>query len=215
MKNCLLTLCIALFPVLFFAQDLEIKGETLNPSESINDGTITVTASGGVSPYTYRWSNQSTPLSSNKAVGLTEGVPYTVVVSDAAGATKTAVFTVKTGAITEVFNGTMTPAVATLGAVLFWDPFAAIGVYDPVVYADVKQIGVPDWTNTVENKYVLKQWLKPEGAQVSKDVPIAIITDNTGKDITVNSLAQGKLKQLTAEGQTIYNSENKKHVIEQ
>lgn len=215
MKNCLLTLCIALFPVLFFAQDLEIKGETLNPSENINDGIISVTASGGVSPYTYRWTNQSTPLSSNKAVGLTEGVPYTVVVSDAAGATQTAVFTVETEVITEVFNGTMTPAVATLGAVLFWDPFAAIGVYDPVVYADVKQIGVPDWTNTVENKYVLKQWLKPEGAQVSKDVPIAIITDNTGKDITVNSLAQGKLKQLTAEGQTIYNSENKKHVIEQ
>ncbi|RAJ19908.1 AGCS family alanine or glycine:cation symporter [Gelidibacter algens] len=215
MKNCLLTLFIALFPLLFFAQDLEIKGETLNPSESINDGTITVTASGGVSPYTYRWSNQSTPLNSNKAIGLTEGVPYTVVVTDAAGATKTAVYSVETGAITEVFNGTMTPAVATLGAVLFWDPFAAIGVYDPVVYADVKQIGVPDWTNTVENKYVLKQWLKPEGAEVSKDVPIAIITDNAGKEITVTSLAQGKLKHLTAEGQTIYNSENKKHVIEQ
>ncbi|MBJ7883093.1 amino acid carrier protein [Gelidibacter salicanalis] len=215
MKNCLLTLCLTLFPVLFFAQDLEIKGEILNPTENINDGVVTVTASGGVSPYTYRWSNQDTPLSSNKAEGLTEGVPYTVVVTDSNGNTKTAVYTVKTKAITEVFNGTMTPAVATLGAVLFWDPFAAIGIYDPVVYADVKQIGVPDWTNTVENKYILKQWLKPEGAQVSRDVPIAIITDNEGKEITVNSLAQGTLKYLIAEGQTIYNSENSKHVIEQ
>lgn len=215
MKNCLLTLFVTLFPVLFFAQDLEIKGEILNPTENINDGVITVTASGGVSPYTYRWSNQSTPLSANKAVGLTEGVPYTVVVTDANGNTKTAVYTVKTEAITEVFNGTMTPAVATLGAVLFWDPFAAIGVYDPVVYADVKQIGVPDWTNTVENKYILKKWLKPEGAQVSKDVPIAVITNNEGKEIIVNSLAQGTLRHLTAEGQTIYNSDNSKHVIEQ
>jgi AGCS family alanine or glycine:cation symporter len=215
MKNSLLTLFIALFPTLFFAQDLEIKGETSNPSESINDGTITVTASGGVSPYTFRWSNQSTSLSSNKAVGLTEGVPYTVVVTDAVGDTKTAVYSVETGAITEIFNGTMTPAVATLGAVLFWDPFAAIGIYDPVVYADVKQIGVPDWTSQVENKYILKQWLEPEGAQVSKDVPVAIITDNTGKEIIVTSLAQGKLKHLTAEGKTIYNSDNKKHVIEQ
>ncbi|MCK0123524.1 amino acid carrier protein [Gelidibacter sp. F2691] len=215
MKKYLLTLFIALFPILFFAQDLDIKGDIVNPSEAINDGVIVVTASGGVAPYSYRWSNQSTPLSANKATGLTEGVPYTVVVTDAKGDSKTAVYTVKTGAITEVFNGTMTPAVAALGAILFWDPFAAIGVYDPVVYADEKQIGVPDWTNEVENKYTLKQWLKPEGAQVSRDVPIAIITDKEGKEITVNSSAQGTLKHLTAEGKVIYNSDNSKHVIEQ
>lgn len=215
MKKVLLILFTILLPSLILAQDLEIKGEAFNPSDKINDGVIDVTASGGVAPYTYRWSNQGTALSSNRAIGLTEGVPYTVVVTDAAGDTKTAVYTVKTNAITEVFNGTMTPAVATLGAVLFWDPFAAIGIYDPIVYADMKPIGVPDWTSETDNKYVLKQWLKPEGAKVSKDMPIAIITDKSGKEITVNSLAQGSLTHLTAEGETIYNSENKKHVIEQ
>lgn len=215
MKNYLLILFSILLPFGIFAQDLEIKGDVFNPSDKINDGVIKVTATGGVPPYTYRWSNQSTPLNSNQAVDLTEGVPYSVVVTDAAGNNKTAVYTVETNAITEVFNGTMTPAVATLGAVLFWDPFAAIGVYDPVVYADEKQIGVPNWTNEIENKYVLKEWLKPEGAKVSKDVPIAIITDKSGEEITVNSTAKGTLKQLTAAGETIYNSDNKKHVIEQ
>ncbi|MEO8774611.1 MAG: amino acid carrier protein [Gelidibacter sp.] len=215
MKNYLLALFSTLLPVLIFAQDFDIKGEALNPSTNINDGVISITVSGGVPPYTYRWSNQSTPLNSNKATGLTEGVPYTVVVTDAVGDSKTAVFTVKSQAITEVFNGTMTPAVATLGAVLFWDPFAAIGIYDPVVYADVKQVGIPEWTNEVDNKYVLKQWLKTEGAEVSKNEAIAIITDKDGKEITVNSEVRGKMKHLIAEGQTIYNSDNKKHVIEE
>ncbi|WP_027124460.1 amino acid carrier protein [Gelidibacter mesophilus] len=215
MKKCLLTLFSTLLPILFFAQDFDVKGEAINPTDNINDGVIKVTASGGVAPYTYRWSNQSTPSNSSEAVGLTEGVPYTVVITDAVGDTKTVVYTVKTQAITEVFNGTMTPAVAALGAILFWDPFAAIGVYDPVVYADVKQIGIPDWTNDIDNKYVLKEWLQPEGARVSKDTPIAIITDNTGKEITIKASARGELKHLTAAGKTIYNSDNKKHVIEQ
>ena len=215
MKNHLLALFSTLLPFFIFAQDFDIKGEAINPSNSINDGVISITVSGGVPPYTYRWSNQSTPLNSSKATGLTEGVPYTVVVTDVEGGSKTAVFTVKSQAITEIFNGTMTPAVATLGGVLFWDPFATIGVYDPVVYADAKQIGIPDWTSDLDNKFVLKQWLKPEGAEVLKDTPIALIADKEGKEITVNSTARGKLNHFLAEGETIYNSDNKKHVIEE
>src|SRR5690606_18533141 len=133
----------------------------------------------------------------------------------AVGDSKTAVFTVKTEAITEVFNGAITPAVSALGSILFWDPFAAVGIYDPVVYADSKLIGVPNWTNQVDNKYVLKSWLVKEGVHVAKGDNIALITDKSGEEITVQSLATGTLKQFTAQGETIYNSENKKHVIEQ
>ena len=215
MKNCLLALFSTLLPILIFAQDFDIKGETSNPSTNINDGVIRISVTGGVSPYTYRWSSQSTPLNSNEATGLTEGVPYTVIVTDAVGDSKTAVFTVGSQAITEVFNGIMTPAVATLGSVLFWDPFATVGIYDPVVYADLKQVGVPGWTHEVNDKYILKQWLIPEGGEVSKNAAIAIITDNEGEEIIVTSEVRGKLKYLLAEGQTIYNSDNKKHVIEE
>ena len=215
MKNYLLALFSTLLPILIFAQDFDIKGEALNPSTNINDGVISISVTGGVPPYTYRWSNQSTPLNSNEATGLTEGVSYTVVVTDAVGDSKTAVYSVKSQAITEVFNGIMTPAVATLGSFLFWDPFATVGIYDPVVYADFKQVGVPDWTNEVNNKYILKQWLIPEGGEVSKNAPIAIITDNEGKEIIVKSEVRGKLKHLLTEGKTIYNSENKKHIIEE
>jgi len=215
MKKILLSIFTAILPIIAFAQNFEIEGQVSNPSTTINDGVVTITVKGGVEPYIYRWSNQSTPLTSNRAMGLTEGVPYSVVVTDAAGNSKTAVYTVETGAITEVFNGTMTPAVSALGSVLFWDPFAAIGVYDPVVYADSKQIGIPNWTNEIQNKYTLKSWLKGNGENVLKDEPIAVIQDVSGNDITVNSSAKGKLKHLTAEGKVIFNSDNAQHVIEQ
>ncbi|TYB76887.1 amino acid carrier protein [Bizionia myxarmorum] len=215
MKKILLSIFTVILPILGFAQDFEIVGDVSNPSTSINDGVVTITVKGGVEPFTYRWSNQKTSLKSNRSIGLTEGVPYTVLVTDATGASKTAVFTVKADAITEIFNGTMTPAVGALGSVLFWDPFAAVGVYDPVVYADQKQIGIPNWTNDINNKYTLVKWLKADGAKVVNDEPIAIISDNLGKETTVNSLGKGTLKQLTAEGKVIYNSENSKHVIEQ
>ncbi|MFC5195327.1 amino acid carrier protein [Bizionia hallyeonensis] len=215
MKKILLSIFTAILPIIAFAQNFEIEGQVSNPSSTINDGVVTITVKGGVEPYTYRWSNQSTPLTSNRAMGLTEGVPYSVVVTDAAGNSKTVVYTVETEAITEVFNGTMTPAVSALGSVLFWDPFAAIGIYDPVVYADSKQIGIPNWTNEVQNKYTLKSWLKDDGENVLKDEPIAVIQDMAGNDITVNSSAKGKLKHLTAEGNVIFNSDNAQHVIEQ
>ncbi|MBP93585.1 MAG: sodium:alanine symporter [Flavobacteriaceae bacterium] len=215
MKKILLSILTVILPILAFAQDFEIEGVVSNPSTTINDGVITLKVTGGVEPYTYRWSNQSTPLTSNRAMGLTEGISYTVVVTDATGESKTAAFKVETEAITEVFNGTMTPAVSALGSVLFWDPFAAIGIYDPIVYADVKNIGIPNWTNEVENKYTLKTWLKNEGEKVTKDEPIAIIQDKLGNDITVNASAKGTLKHLTAEGNVIFNSDNAEHVIEQ
>ncbi|WP_417195908.1 amino acid carrier protein [Bizionia sp.] len=215
MKKILLSIFTAILPIIAFAQNFEIEGQVSNPSSTINDGVVTITVKGGVEPYTYRWSNQSTPLTSNRAIGLTEGVPYSVVVTDVAGNSKTVVYTVETEAITEVFNGTMTPAVSALGSVLFWDPFAAIGIYDPVVYADSKQIGIPNWTNEVQNKYTLKSWLKGDGENVLKDEPIAVIQDMAGNDITVNSSAKGKLKHLTAEGNVIFNSDNAQHVIEQ
>ncbi|EGV42630.1 amino acid carrier protein [Bizionia argentinensis JUB59] len=215
MKKILLSIFTVILPIIAFAQDLEIEGLVSNPSTSINDGSIKITVKGGVEPFTYRWSNQSTPLNSNRAMGLTEGVPYTVLVTDAVGNSKTAVFTVKSDAITEVFNGTMTPAVSALGAVLFWDPFAAIGVYDPVVYADSKQIGIPDWNNRVDNKYTLVKWLKKDGEKISTNEPIAVIKDDLGEEITVKSTGKGTLKQLTAEGKVIYNSDNAQHVIEQ
>lgn len=198
-----------------FAQELTVVGKTYNVSDNINDGAIELEVDGGVEPYTYKWSDQETPLTSKSAQGLVEGISYTVVVTDAAGNSVTKEFTVETQSITEVFNGTMTPAVGGLGSVLFWDPFAAIGIYDPVAYADVKLIGIPDWSNETQDKFILKEWLKENRASVVEGEDVAIITSDKRGDITIQANAKGKLVQKVKQGNVIYNSENQEHVIEQ
>ncbi|WP_149277456.1 amino acid carrier protein [Pareuzebyella sediminis] len=208
-------LLFMLFGILAFSQELTVTGKAFNPSPRINDGVIELEVEGGTPPYRYKWSNQATSLSSKRSMGLVEGIPYTVEVSDAAGNEVTKVFKVETEAIAEVFNGTMTPAVSALGSVLFWDPFAGIGIYDPVVYADVKLVPTPGWSSDVKDKFVLKQWLKPEGAKVSKGEKIAVVSSDTKADETVVATASGTLRYLVQEGETIYNSENAMHVIEQ
>ncbi|MEJ1223763.1 amino acid carrier protein [Sediminicola sp. 1XM1-17] len=198
-----------------FSQELSVKDKLINPSKRINDGVIELEVEGGTAPYTYKWSNQQTPLSSNKASGLVEGLTYDVTITDANGLSVTKEYKVPTEEITEVFNGAMTPAVSALGSVLFWDPFAAIGIYDPIVYADVKRVGAPGWSPEVNDKFVLQEWLKPEGAKIKKGDAIAVVSKNDGITETVTSPVDGSLKYLVKEGGVIYDSNNKEDVIEQ
>ncbi len=215
MKNHLFTLLTLLTFAVNAQQELRVNEAVMNPSQQINDGAIELQVLGGTPPYTYKWSNQGTPLTSNKAVGLTEGVEYSVTVTDANGVSVTEQYKVETQAITEVFNGVMTPAVAALETVLFWDPFEAIGIYDPIAYADVKLVTTPGWSANVEDRFVLKKWLKPEGARVEMGDEIAVVSRDNGTDKTVIASANGELKYLVQEGKNIYNSENAEHVIQQ
>ncbi len=198
-----------------FSQELTVSEKLINPSKRINDGVIELEVEGGTAPYTYKWSNQATPLSSNRASDLVEGLEYAVTITDANGMSVSKTYKVPTEEITEVFNGAMTPAVSALGSVLFWDPFAAIGIYDPVIYADVKRIGAPGWSPEADDKYVLQKWLKPEGATVKEGDAIAIVARNGGVTETVNSPVDGSLKYLVKEGGVIYDSNNQQDVIEQ
>ncbi|MFM2016903.1 MAG: hypothetical protein RL007_559 [Bacteroidota bacterium] len=61
-----------------------------------NNGSITTTASGGTSPYTFTWSpavTNTTTGNSNTATGLTQGT-YVVTATDASGCTGTQTFTI-------------------------------------------------------------------------------------------------------------------------
>ncbi|MCR9183102.1 MAG: amino acid carrier protein [Flavobacteriaceae bacterium] len=204
---------LMLFSSVVFSQDLTVKERITNPSSIINDGVIEVTVDGGVPPYNYKWSNQDTPQHSSKAVNLVEGVPYTLIVTDAAGNSVSSEFTVPAEAITERFNGTFAPIVSSIGSVLFWDPFSAIGIYDPVVYADEKLVPAPRWEPGIEGVFKIKKWLKEDGAKVKEGEPIAII-DKDGEDLEVYALADGTLRHLTEEGNAIYDSTKGTDIIE-
>jgi AGCS family alanine or glycine:cation symporter len=208
------SIMVLMFSGSLIAQDLVIKETLINPSDEINNGSIEVEIEGGTPPYQYKWSNQETPLSDNISVGLTEGIPYTIKVTDANGLTAEKEMTIPAESITENFNGFFTPLVATMGSVLFWDPFAAVGVYDPVVYTDKELIFAPEWNAETTEVFTLKQWLVDPKQSVEKGDPIAVVNLSNSGDITVKAQESGKIKHLVDEGETIYDPNNSEDVIQ-
>lgn len=221
MRKLLLSFCTAalIINTPTIAQDdndeLDIEVEVTNPSREINDGIIEIKVSGGKAPYTYKWTDQNTSLKSNKAVNLVEGISYDVIITDANQVSVSRSYEVKTKSIAEDFNGLFKPAVDFIGNVLFWDPFASIGLYDPVIYADAKQIPAPRWTATTEQTYVLAQKIIKDGKHVKKGDPIAVILIDNKEEITVKANATGILNYRLAEGEMIFNPNNEEHLIEQ
>ncbi|MGX1023951.1 amino acid carrier protein [Psychroflexus sp. MBR-150] len=214
MLRVLLSMFALVFSMTIFSQNIVIKEKLINPSDEINDGSIQVEVEGGTPPYQYKWSNQSTPLSSNKAVGLTEGVYYNIKVTDANGQTAEKDLKIKSVSITEHFNGFFTPVVGAMGSVLFWDPFAAVGIYDPVVYTSKDLIFAPEWNADTQEVYTLKEWLVDPKTHVRKGDPIAVVNlSNTG-DIEVKAGENGKINHLVKEGEVIYNPNNPEDVIQ-
>lgn len=204
-----------LFTISFtVAQDLQVEETLINPSDKINDGQAELKVTGGEPPYKYEWSKNEISLSSQKASGLTEGIPYTVKVTDANGASVEKAFTIKAESVVETFNGTFQPIVDGMGSVLFWDPFAASGIYDPVVYTNQKLLFSPGWEPNIESKFLLKEWLVNENEAVKKGQDVAVI-EIAGETQTVQAEANGKIKFITSEGEYIYNPDNKEDVIAQ
>lgn len=197
------------------SQTLIITERISNPTNLINDGVVELNVSGGNPPYTYKWDNQNTPLDSNISTGLVEGVKYSVEVTDASGASVRKDFKVPAEAITEKFNGTFAPLVSSFSAVLFWDPFSAIGIYDPVVYSDGKLIPIPNWEPGIVGEFSLSKWLKQEGDRVETGEAIALLSKDGGEAFEVLSPVSGVLKHLTKEGGIVYDSGSKRDVIEE
>ena len=178
-----------------------------NPSIEINDGVATVDVYGGNAPYEYKWSNKATGLDENKATALIEGLPYTLTVTDSAGKTTTQTFTIPAKSITEIFNSKVQPAVDILGAILFWDPFASLGIHDPIVYTSHKDINLPLELIAEEQKFHLKKWLVGNGKQVQAKQHIGVIANQDGQESSIYANADGKLAHKINEGDLISTSD--------
>ena len=196
------------------AQELDVKAKVGNPSNIINNGFIDLEVTGGEPPYQYKWSDPETSLESSRAEGLTEGVPYEVTVTDSEGNSVTKSFKIDAEAITEHFNGTFVPVVEGMTAVLFWDPFTAMGIYDPKVYAELRNVPTPDWSADAEDKFTLKEWLVEEGAHVEEGEIIAIVGSQKSGDLEVEANATGTVEYLVEEGGTIWDYQNSADLIE-
>lgn len=185
------------------ADEMVVHLELLNPSSEINNGIAKVEIEGGLAPFQYKWSNVNTPLIDAESVGLIEGMEHSVIISDASGNTVSKKFTIPAKSITEIFNSKVQPAVDVLGAILFWDAFATIGVYDPVVYTSYKNIPLPPLEGTTDEEYQVKKWLVSGGSQVERGDEIAILKNNQNKELFVYATAEGTLEQVTKEGAVI------------
>ena len=194
---------------------LSITVKTDNPSTSINDGEIEIQVNGGVPPYTYQWSNQDTPMDSAKAKMLSEGVDYSVIVSDSKQQQLHKTVKIEAQSITENFNAIFKPAVNVMSSVLFWDPFAALNIYDPIIYTDKKLVKTPMWTATTDSTFILKQKLVKDGEFVQKGVEIAIVSIAGGGQFTARAPEAGTVDFNIKEGQVIFSPENTKDLIEQ
>lgn len=195
--------------------DLQVEVTLSNPSREINDGIAEVIVTGGEKPYQYKWTNQSTALDARKSTGLIEGMEHTIKVTDANNKSVSKSFTIPAESITEIFNSNVQPAVDFLGGILFWDPFASLGIFDPVVYTPTKQIPIPEWDALSNNSYTLKEWLITKNAEVSEGDKIAIIQTNTGEEIEVFSPVKGRLNYLVKEGHVIFDPNSTSDVVEQ
>jgi len=195
--------------------DLKVTLDLNNPTREINDGVTMVNVEGGKAPYTYKWTKQSTSLQSNKSTGITEGQEESVTVTDANGVSVTKNFKIPAEAITEVVNSKVQPAVDFLGGILFWDPFAAVGIYDPVVYTNDREIPIPNWDATTSKTFSLKQWLVEDGGQVEAGDKIAIIESESGEEKEIFSEVDGTMNYLVLEGNEIFDPNDQDDVIEQ
>ncbi|MGW1455108.1 alanine/glycine:cation symporter family protein [Salegentibacter agarivorans] len=195
--------------------DLQVEVTLSNPSREINDGIAEVIVTGGEKPYQYKWTNQSTALDARKSTGLIEGMEHTIKVTDANNKSVSKSFTIPAESITEIFNSNVQPAVNFLGGILFWDPFASLGIFDPVVYTPTKQIPIPEWDALSNNSYTLKEWLITKNAEVNEGDKIAIIQTNTGEEIEVFSPVKGRLNYLVKEGHVIFDPNSTSDVVEQ
>jgi AGCS family alanine or glycine:cation symporter len=125
---------------LLMTAQMQLTVALQNPSTEIGDASCAIDVQGGVQPYTYQWSKHDTPLQSAVCQSMQEGTEYTITVVDSLGQTATSSIVVPAVSIEEKLNESFNPLVDALALVLLWDPFAACGMYDPVVYNDAGEI---------------------------------------------------------------------------
>jgi alanine or glycine:cation symporter, AGCS family len=105
--------------------------------------------------------------------------------------------------ISEKINEKFQPVVDALGMVLFWDPFEAVGVYDPVVYAEKAIVRAPGWENQTVSKITVSNWLVANGDEVKKGDVIGEVETNNGL-VKVLSPDDGKISLLNKAGDKVF-----------
>jgi len=204
MKKILSLFGAILLTALAVNAQLDATLEISNDSEKIKDGRAEVIILDGVGPYIYKWSNPDTPLTSSNSSGLVEGVNFSVIISDANGNQLTLEGKVPATSTEERINSVFLPVVNGLSSVLFWDPFEAIGVYDPVVYADQLPVFATGFKEDNVQRIFMMKWYIADGAEVETGDRIGLIRRNANDTLSIYAKNSGTLVHEFSEGEMVF-----------
>lgn len=201
----LLTLLLFVFlsPSAFSQNEITGNLETINPSPSINDGIVVAKIKGGTPPYNYYWSNAATPIKADTCKGNTEGATVSLKVIDANNKEAKFEATIEPESGGENLNAVFTPLVGVMAKVLFFDPFAAIGIYDPKIKVKEGNIKPPYMIEKSLTKITVKKWLVEDKSKVKKGNVIATVSSNKD-DREVEAQFDGIVNIVLKEGMTVY-----------
>jgi AGCS family alanine or glycine:cation symporter len=212
MKGLFALLIAVLTTALNAGAQIEALLEVSNDSERIDDGRAEIEVIKGTPPFTFKWSDEGTPLTSPSSKGITEGIEFKVLISDATGQQLELIGTVPAVSTEERINSIFLPVVNGLSAVLFWDPFEAMGIYDPVVYATERRVIASGFREQNIKRIFLMKWYQPEGAEVKAGDKLALVRRNVKDTTTLYAEEPGVLKRWFQEGELIYDDSNVKMV---
>lgn len=207
MKHILHTLA-GIFICLNLSAQVSARLEISNDSENIDDGRAAVVDLKGTPPFEFQWSNPNTKLTSNSSAGLTEGVPFSVKITDATGASLDLDGVVPPESAEERINSVFLPIVNVMQTLLFWDPFSALGIYDPVVYADQYRFFALGYKEDNVRKIFIQKWYQPEGAEVRRGDKLALLRRNSGDTITVYAQEPGRVHHWFGEGEMVFDRDD-------
>lgn len=136
-KKLILPFLLFITSLQLYAFDVKVTASDTLPK--INTGMAYVTVTGGQAPFEYYWKDsKGTARDADTCRGIVEGRPNTVIVIDANNDSVTKTFTIPTSNSSEFLNSSFIPLVNGMYSFLFWDPFAAMNMYDNNVYVPNK-----------------------------------------------------------------------------
>lgn len=95
------------------------------------------------------------------------------------------------------------PVVDALSVVLFWDPFEAIGIYDPVVYSEKAIVKAPGFKDKEVSVITIKSWNVAQNDVVKKGDIIGQVETNKGL-MNIIATDDGKINILNQPGEKVY-----------
>jgi alanine or glycine:cation symporter, AGCS family len=180
MKKYILTPILLGFVFLVQSQ-IKANLDFVNLTEDINDVKVWVNIQEGVSPFRFHWSDKNTSIYADTAFRQMEGSLVSLKLFDASGDSLELSVDIPTNSVVEKMNAAVKPIVDFVASGFFWDPFSAMGIYDPVIKNDSVNIISPFGKDEQYANLRVAEWLVNDGEQVKHNQLIAKMVSDRGQ----------------------------------